>query len=420
MIPATSRRLTLSERCDEALFRVLSSRNLIYNTCWEDPAVDRRALSLGSDDVVLAITSAGCNVLDYLLDGPRRVIAVDVNPRQTALLELKVAAIRALPYEDIFAFFGKGRHPAARLIYEAHLRSQLSPFAATFWDRRIDWFGTSGPFFWHGLSGIVARGVRYWLALNPPLRRGVQAMFDARDLDAQRREYLTNVKPNLWSPFLRWILGRQVTVSLLGVPMPQRKLVQAQYAGGIAGFIEQSMDRLFCTVPARSNYFWRVYAIGEYTEDCCPAYLRRDGIAALKAGLVDRLEMHSCSVTEYLDREDCPRISRFVLLDHMDWMSSYYPELLAEEWHAVHRQSTADARILFRSAHHAPPYLDSVHVGPAGIPLREWLSFREDEARELSLADRVHTYASFHIGHVRGVRAPEGVLSRAREAVHAG
>ena len=42
------------------------------------------------------ITSAGCNALDYLLDEPRQVHAVDVNPKQNALLELKLSAIRNL------------------------------------------------------------------------------------------------------------------------------------------------------------------------------------------------------------------------------------------------------------------------------------------------------------------------------------
>ena len=31
------------------------------------------------------ITSGGCNALDYLLDEPRRIYAVDMNPRQNAL-----------------------------------------------------------------------------------------------------------------------------------------------------------------------------------------------------------------------------------------------------------------------------------------------------------------------------------------------
>jgi S-adenosylmethionine-diacylglycerol 3-amino-3-carboxypropyl transferase len=82
---------TVFDRIDQALFDAIYRRALVYNTCWEDPAVDRAALNFRPDDTVLVITSAGCNVLDYALTGPRRIHAVDANPRQTAPLELKLA-----------------------------------------------------------------------------------------------------------------------------------------------------------------------------------------------------------------------------------------------------------------------------------------------------------------------------------------
>ncbi len=53
------------------------------------------------------------------------------------------------------------------------------------------------------------------------------------------------------------------------------------------------------------------------------------------------------------------------------------------------------ARVIFRSAHSRPKYLDTIAVD--GVKLIEHLSFHEDLARELSRQDRVHTYAGFHI-----------------------
>ena len=81
-------RLSLVDKVDQRVFDIIYSRSLVYNTCWEDPAVDRRALEIARSDTMLAITSAGCNVLDYALAGAARVHAVDANPRQNALLEL--------------------------------------------------------------------------------------------------------------------------------------------------------------------------------------------------------------------------------------------------------------------------------------------------------------------------------------------
>lgn len=46
-------------------FGAIHSRNLVYNTCWEDPRLDRQALGLGPSDRIVMITSAGCNALDY-------------------------------------------------------------------------------------------------------------------------------------------------------------------------------------------------------------------------------------------------------------------------------------------------------------------------------------------------------------------
>ena len=96
------------------VFKFVHGNNLVYNTCWEDPRLDRVALELGPSETVLVITSAGCNALDYALCGPQHVYAVDMNPRQNALLDLKIAGIKTLPFEDFFRLFGYGFHPDAR------------------------------------------------------------------------------------------------------------------------------------------------------------------------------------------------------------------------------------------------------------------------------------------------------------------
>ncbi len=133
---------------------------------------------------------------------------------------------------------------------------------------------------------------------------------------------------------------------------------------------------------------------------CCPEYLKPENFAALKGGLADCIRTHSCTVTEFLNGTD-ERITKFVLLDHMDWMSCYYPEALAAEWAAILDHATSDARVIFRSAHARPAYLDSLAVGDTRQGLRDVLRFHDDLAHELSRLDRVHTYAGFHIADVR-------------------
>lgn len=360
--------------------------------------MDRLALELGPDDSVLVITSAGCNTLDYALTGPRVVYAVDANPRQTALLELKLAGIRRLQHDDFFALFGRGRHPKARELYYDTLRTELDGFSRDYWDRHYPWFskGQGNSFYFHGLSGLVARSFRTYLRMRPRLSRSVHALFQTCSLEEQRQVYDEQVEPLMWSRGMNWTLSRQLTMSLLGVPYPQRREVQAQHEGGVAGFIREAIQYVFRQLPVSTNYFWAVYLFGAYSKDCCPEYLKPDNFERLKAGLVDRIEPHTCTVTEFLEAGSEP-ISRFVLLDHMDWMSSYYPEALEEEWAHIVRRASADARVIFRSAHARPRYLDRLTIGPERQPLTAHFRFHPELAAELTLKDRVHTYAGFHI-----------------------
>jgi S-adenosylmethionine-diacylglycerol 3-amino-3-carboxypropyl transferase len=396
--------LSLTDRVDQKVFDVIYSRSLVYNTSWEDPAVDRQALALGADDTVLVITSAGCNALDYALTGPRRVHAVDANPRQNALLELKLAGIRHLEFDDFFALFGDGGHPRFREIYHDALRRDLSPFARQFWDARQHWFGHAdlrGSFYYFGLSGIVARTFRLFFAAKPRLRQGLDELLDARTMDGQREVYDSKVAKALWTPYVSWALSRQLTMSMLGVPHPQRKEVERQHAGGIGGFVREAIEYVVYQLPIWTNYFWTLYLRGRYTRDNCPEYLRRDNFLALKAGGVDRIHHHTCTVTEFLHRTQ-ERITKYVLLDHMDWMSSYQPRALVEEWNAILERAAPAARVILRSAHADPDYLRTVNVGEGSSRRRltDAIHFHPELARELSRADRVHTYAGFHIADV--------------------
>jgi len=387
----------------QRLFDAVYARSLVYNACWEDPAIDRIALDLSAKDTVLVITSGGCNVLDYALAGAGRVEAVDANPRQTALLELKLAGIRHLEYDDFFALFGEGSHPRFRELYRDSLRADLSPFAQRWWDVRGSWFSGNGwrrGLYFHGLSGLVARLMRTMLATRPRLRRGVDQLLAATTLPEQQAIYDREVAPRLWGPALAWLSSRRTTMSLLGVPWTQARAVEASHSDGIAGFIRSSIEHVLRSLPIWTNYFWTVYLRGAYTRTCCPEYLRPMNFQALKHGLVDRIHPHTGYLTDFMRSTQQP-ISRFVLLDHMDWMGTWQPHALADEWQALFDCATPGARVIFRSAAPEPTFLDTIAVRPhAGVPavaLPDLLRFNRGLADDLHRLDRVHTYASFHI-----------------------
>ncbi len=381
------------------VFNLVHRNNLVYNTCWEDPRLDRVALELGPDDSILVITSAGCNALDYALTSPKSVHAVDMNPRQNALLELKLAGIRNLEFEDFFEMFGRGRLPGAREIYVDKLRSNLSSWTKNFWDKRIKFFDNRRkPFYFRGTSGAFARMINIYTDRVVKLGPDIQAILDAQSLDEQRDIYHNRVRKRLWTRTLRALLNRDTTWSMVGVPRAQRNQVETQYEGGIVKFVEDCLDTVFGELPLADNYFWRVYMTGSYTRECCPEYLRPDNFQQLKNGLADRVHVHTDSVQGFLEKHNEP-VSRFVLLDHMDWLSDRFFPLLEAEWQAIADSATDSARIIWRSGGLRTDYLNRVQIEADGAMrnISGMLTYHKDLASELHVKDRVHTYGSFYI-----------------------
>jgi S-adenosylmethionine-diacylglycerol 3-amino-3-carboxypropyl transferase len=318
------------------------------------------------------------------------------------LLELKLAAIRRLAHDDAFAMFGRGWHPGFADLYGERLRADLSPPSAAFWDAHGHWFARrEANLFTQGLAGLVTRGVHWRFGNDRRLGECVRTLFDQPDLAAQRAYYDEYVRPRFWTPLVRWFLATPLFLSLVGVPLAQRRLLRRPDGRGAGQVIQDMIDELFRCVPARDNYFWGVYVFGEYGGERVPRYLTPEGFALLKAGMVDRIEARTCTVTDYL-RADGPDLTHAVLLDHMDWMSSYYPGALQEEWDALARRMRPGGTVLFRSAHVEPPFLQTLSWGGRRVPVRAALEFRDVEARDLARADRVHTYPGFHIARVPG------------------
>ena len=393
--------MALRDWLSSLCFRWVHGHNLVYNACWEDPRLDRQALELGTTDRVAVITSAGCNALDYALASPRRIDAIDVNYRQNALLELKIAGIKSLDFEAFFQLFGRGHLAAAPALYRRSMRPLLSASARYFWDRHISWFadcGARGSFYFFGTTGLFAWLINAYIDRVAKTRAALERLLSARSLSEQQRLYTGDLHQTFWRGMLRWLLGKDATLALLGVPAPQRRQVETTYPGGIARFIEDRLVAVFTSLPLHDNYFWRLYLTGRYTPDCCPEYLKETNFRRLKDGLVDVIHPHTGTLADFLERTDGP-ISRFVLLDHMDWLSTHRRPVLRRQWQALVDRAAPHTRFLWRSGGIRVDYVDPIRVKLRGRKQRlgNVLVYHHDLAERLHRQDRVHTYGSFQI-----------------------
>ena len=114
--------------------------------------MDQRVFDLNESDHVITIASAGCNVLDYIIEGAM-VTAVDFNLCQIALTELKKVAILNVDYDVFFEIFSKSNMAVLKEIYPTKLRPHLSAPSAEFWD---DGVNTIKSFMYSGTSGNMS------------------------------------------------------------------------------------------------------------------------------------------------------------------------------------------------------------------------------------------------------------------------
>src|SRR5262249_8922762 len=150
--------------------------------------------------------------------------------------------------------------------YQDILRAELSPRSRRYWDRKIGFFRGEGPrpsFYFHGTSGILAWAINKYVDRIAKVRPEIDRLLAAKSRDEQRDLY-TPPHDRLWKGFLRWAMGRDLTLSFLGVPRPQRHQIDRTYPGGVRKFIEDRIEIVFTKIPIHDNYFWRVYLTGEY------------------------------------------------------------------------------------------------------------------------------------------------------------
>lgn len=380
------------------VFNTVHQNNLVYNTCWEDPRLDRVALNLGPDDNVLVITSAGCNALDYALTSPNHVYAVDMNPRQNALLELKIAAINNLEYEDFFKMFGEGKYKGIKEVYADKLRGSICEWSQRFWDTKIKFFDSRHSFYFRGTSGTFARMINFYIDKVIKSREPVDQLLACKTLDEQKAVWNDEIKSKFWKGLIKFAMGRDATLSMLGVPKAQRRQIDNQYEGGIVKFVEDCLDNVFTKVPIHDNYFWRVYLTGSYTQECSPEYVKAVNFDKLKNGLANKVTCHTDSVQGFLEKHD-GQISRYVLLDHMDWLSDKFFPLLESEWQAIVDKAAPNTRVIWRSGGLETDFINRVMITKNGSEqkINDSLTYHPELASELHVKDRVHTYASFYI-----------------------
>lgn len=382
--------------CDtrRSWLEALVFRGIVFNMSWEDPEMDRRALKITPDDTVISITSAGCNPLNFLCQSPKRLISIDSNPAQTAMLELKLAAIETLDHDAFFDIFAARRPNQVLKVYRPRLRPLLSPRAQQFWDEKL-WI-VARDLYQIGRNGVFFRILRAYLKLIGIDVRKQDGLFECRTLEEQNAWYSEHVAPRLWNWTSALFVSFQPFMYLAGVHPNQFRLVDGRH--DMYEYVRERIEYVFTKVPLYDNYFMSIAVTGKFRGERVPPYLMKHNFATLKRNL-DRVLVVNGWLGPFLDSQPAGSINKFNLLDIFDWMP---PAVMESTLHSVLRAAAPGATMIYRSG--------SYQLEPPASVLEHVVSDPE-LAAELFATDRSATYGSFYIYNIK---PPAGQAKPAR------
>ncbi|MEX1117483.1 MAG: DUF3419 family protein [Terrimicrobiaceae bacterium] len=316
-----------SEAADRADFTILR-----YAQVWEDADILLEALDIQPDDECLSIASAGDNALAMLAKGPKRVIALDLNPSQLACLELRVAAFRRLEHHEILELVGSVASDRQQKLFEA-LRMDLSPETRKFWDTRPIASGI-------GHAGKFENYFRLFRERIMPLihsRRTIDALLLSRDPVSRRAFYADHWDTWRWRLLFQLFFSR-AAMGALGRDPGFFRYVEGSVADKI---LERTRHALTALDPAENPYLQWILTGRHQT--ALPFYLREENAELIRRNL-ERLEWHQSPMEDFLNQVPKGRLSKFNLSDIFEYLS---PETSESLLRTLAGHSRRGARIVY-------------------------------------------------------------------------
>lgn len=303
--------------------------NLNFSSSNEDGETELTALAGATR--ILCLTGSGTRPLDMLLSEAQQVIALDVNPVQNALLELKMAAIAALDHADFLAFIGVTESRTRLAVYD-RLRVGLAPEPRAHWDRHRGmirsglWYAGKWEriLIWNARFLRLFRGSGIDLLMSAPTREAQAQVWASRFGDSRIRRTLEMIGRDwIW----RWVM-REPAGEFLPSPQVVGERLAADFERAARSYLFRESD--FATLVFRGALDPRA---------ALPVHLRAGNYARLRAGL-PRLRIVRGGLAE-LDALGLRGIDGFSLSDFGSYTGA---EVYAACWKGILAAAAPGAR----------------------------------------------------------------------------
>lgn len=287
---------------------------LNYSSCNEDGATELKALAITQGDRIACITGSGDRPLHMLLGNPDHVYTFDANVTQNFLLELKIAAIKELDYEEYLAFLGVTEMSGSERIQLFYRLNSLLTQESKEWfeaHKRLIRRGVIYAGRWERYFGMTSRFLQIIRG------RKIRKLFTFTSIEKQREYVTTHWNTRLWKLFLRlsfnsfffrFIFGDPGFYSFLGEDSP-------------GAYIHKRMTHYLNQSTARSSFMMALVFYGKFFDrEHYPLYLQKKHFSTLKSN-VDKISISNMTLNEMLYSENGKKCNKFSLSDVSSFLS---------------------------------------------------------------------------------------------------
>jgi len=344
----------------------------IFAMTWDDSRADAQILSIQPNDVILAPTGAGDNILSFVLQKPKYIYAVDPNPVQNHLLELKVAAFQALSYDNVWKLFGEGKEANFRKVFMDKLSPHMSSHACQFWLSQGSQIFADRGLFYSGSRNVLS--LAKWRLLLTGGSSAAKRLAEAHTLDEQKDIWDRSVRSVALNVALHSVvLGNKE--SPWSMPKHQRAMIEkdaifyrsSSRDNALREYMVNTLDPIArTTLLSEDNHYYLPCLLGRYTRSCHPDYLEPSSHTELsQAHVFDGLRIYTDEMSEIIARISPGTLTIAVIVDAMDRLDLQGTET-EDQIRALNKALMMGGRVL----------LKSVALEPWFIPKFEQLGFQ--------------------------------------------
>ncbi|PIP04184.1 MAG: hypothetical protein COW61_03100 [Candidatus Yonathbacteria bacterium CG17_big_fil_post_rev_8_21_14_2_50_46_19] len=345
-----------------------------YSQCWEDVVLLKKALAITSEDIVLSITSGGDNTLALLLQKPKRIFSIDINPIQNYLAELKLQSSKVLSYEQYLEFIGVCDSEKRENYY-----SQISKLLSQ--DAR-SWFRNNMKV----INGGVIHGGKFERYLNGfrkyllPLAHSKQTISRFVNQGSLQDQIIFYEKT--WDTW-RWRFFFNIATNSSLLRKYARQTGATANQTDNINYLKQ-LEKLIYRNHLKTNYYLCYALLGEYGESL-PDYLLEEIYGELQKCSSDAYKFKSESLLDFLKNTASNSLTKFNLSDTFEFLTV---EEAVKIWEEIIRTAKGDAVVVYwcNQLEHMPPQ-----------KIKQNVVCNADLEAELKEQDRLYFYGSFHI-----------------------